>query len=502
MADRPRPKVAMIGLDAAELSFIQQHLLSLPTLRQILESGTLHHLASTAGVFPGSVWPTFYGGMHPGDHGIYHHLQWDSAAMQLRRVAEDWLYVEPFWYELERRKLRVATIDVPMSFPSRLAQGAEIINWGSHDELGPFRAHPKSLAAQIRSRFGHHHPMGCEIPVRKSRDQLERVRRNLIAGARLKGELSLWMLAQGEWDFFLTVFGETHRGGHLLWPEEGEEGATPPDGLLDVYRAVDQSLGTLLDAVSGEGTTVIVFALHGMGRNDSQEHFMPRVMDRVNAGFMGKCAVLDSKNGGDSVTGQHGVLRTLRESLPAGLQNAIARAVPVAVRDMVVSRQISEGHDWGRTPGIALLADLNGYLRWNLQGRERRGMLQPGGEAAEDYIAWVRQCLLGLRASDVGVPLVREMLLSREHFPGRRTDLLPDAVVTWNGLPPISRVDSQGIGSLTAEAATGRAGNHRSDGFCVVLEGTGKPALRVPPPSHISDLSNFVNDKIGQAVSS
>ena len=234
----------MIGLDAAELSFIQAHLPSLPSLRRVLEAGALHRLHSTAGVFPGSVWPTFYGGMHPGDHGIYHHLQWDSAAMQLRRVAEDWLYVEPFWYELERQALRVAAIDVPMSFPSRLSQGAEIINWGSHDELGPFRAHPKSLAVQVRSRFGHHHPMGSEIPVRKTRDQLERVRRNLVAGARLKGELSLWMLAQKEWDFFLTVFGETHRGGHLLWPEEREDGATPPDGLLDVYRAVDQSLGT------------------------------------------------------------------------------------------------------------------------------------------------------------------------------------------------------------------------------------------------------------------
>lgn len=482
----------MIGLDAAELSFIQEHLVSLPTLRRILESGALHQLTSTAEVFPGSVWPTFYSGMLPGDHGVYHHLQWDSDAMRLRRVAEDWLYIEPFWYELERCGFQVAAIDVPMSFPSRLIRGAELINWGSHDELGPFRAHPGSLAAQIRSQFGHH-PMGSEIPVRKSRDQLERVRRNLIAGARLKGELSLWMLVQGEWDFFLTVFGETHRGGHLLWPDDGEDGATPPDGLLDVYRAVDQSLGTLLDAISGPGTTVIVFALHGMGRNDSQEHFMPRVMDRVNAGFMGKRAGSDRNDGSESLSGQHGIMRTLRESLPAGLQNAIARAVPVAVRDMVVSRQISQGHDWERTPGIALLADLNGYLRWNLQGRERRGMLQPGGEAAEGYIAWVRECLLGLRAADAGVPLVREMLLSREHFPGRRTDLLPDAVVTWNGLSPISRIDSQGIGSLVAEPATGRAGNHRSDGFCVVLDGAGQRGLHVPPPSHISELKTFVS---------
>ena len=37
----------------------------------------------------------------------------------------------------------------------------------------------------------------------------------------------------------------------------------------------------------------------------------------------------------------------------------VLRAVPIAVRDLVVNRQISAGHDWGRTQGIALLADLN-----------------------------------------------------------------------------------------------------------------------------------------------
>jgi len=413
--------------------------------------------------------------------------------MQLRRVAEDWLYVEPFWYELERQAFRVAAIDVPMSFPSRLSQGAEIINWGSHDELGPFRAYPKSLAGQIRSRFGHHHPMGSEIPVRKTRDQLERVRRNLVAGARLKGELSLWMLAQEEWDFFLTVFGETHRGGHLLWPEELEDGATPPDGLLDVYRAVDQSLGTLLDAVSGDGTTVIVFALHGMGRNDSQEHFMPRVMDRVNAQFLGRRSGATGSGSRDLVSRRQGVIRMLREQVPARVQNAIARAVPVGVRDMVVSRQISGGHDWNGTPGIALLADLNGYLRWNLRGRERQGMLESDGEAAERYTAWVQQCLMGLRASDARPGMVRDVFLTRDHFPGKRMAQLPDAVVTWSGIPPIAQVYSDEIGSVAAEPSTGRAGNHRSNGFCVIVEGAQRGEKQVPPPSHISELSSFVS---------
>jgi len=337
--------------------------------------------------------------------------------------------------------------------------------------------------------------MGSEIPVRKSPGQLERIRRNLIAGAMLKSDLSRWMLAQADWDFFLTVFGETHRGGHILWPENGAEG--PEDRLLDVYRAVDRSLGELLEALPYDVATIIVFALHGMGRNTSQEHFTPKVMDWVNSGFLGDATV--AKGGGrGSPARQRSAIRILRERLPAGLQNAVAGAVPVALRDMVVSRQISAGHDWGHTPGIALLADLNGYLRWNLQGRERRGMLKGDGGMLERYIAWVRQCLLGLRVSEAGTALVRDVLLSRDHFPGRRMGLLPDAVVTWSGLPPISRVYSDGIGSLAAEPSTGRAGNHRPDGFCVIVEGARQRERRIPPPSHISELSTFICALLGE----
>ena len=174
--------VAMIGVDAADLDFIRANLSSLPNLRHALETGITRPLRSTAGALTGSVWPTFYTAKPPGDHGIYHHLQWDSSQMQLRRVTEEWLYCEPFWYELERRGSRVIAIDVPMTFRPRLTDGIEVITWGSHDELTPFATHPEELGHKILRQFGSH-PMGHEIPVRHSRHELEKIRRNLVKGA-------------------------------------------------------------------------------------------------------------------------------------------------------------------------------------------------------------------------------------------------------------------------------------------------------------------------------
>lgn len=478
----------MIGIDAGDLSFIQAHLHRLPHLRTALEQGSLHRLRSTADLLAGSVWPTFYTGTSPGEHGVHHHLQWDSETMRMRRVTADWLYCEPFWYELERQGLDVAAIDVPMSFPSRLQRGVEVICWGSHDELGPFSTHPPELGAELRRRFGRH-PMGSEIPVEKTPGQLERIRRNLVAGARRKSELTRSLLAQRNWDFFLTVFGETHRGGHILWPESGDGSGSAFQALLDVYEAVDRSVGEVLGALASTPTIVVLFALHGMGRNTSQEHFLPKIMDRLNAQF-----TREASNSADlrPAPKQRGLVRLLRERVPARLQNAIAQAVPVGVRDAVIDRQITGGRDWPGTPGLAILADLNGYLRWNICGREKEGMLDAGGAKLREYQDWIQRGLYELRISDTGNPLVRDILQASDVFSGRRTARLPDAIVTWTGAPPASRLHSDTVGDLSAELASGRGGNHRPEGFCVVIR-RGTEAGGQWRPGHIAELAGMVS---------
>jgi predicted AlkP superfamily phosphohydrolase/phosphomutase len=472
-----RKRIAMIGLDAAELGLIQASRGQLPHLARLLGAGTLHRLRSPAGLLAGAVWPTFFTGAHPGEHGIYHHLQWDAERMRLRRVADDWLPAEPFWYELERRGLDVITVDVPMTCHSRLERGVEVTCWGSHDQLVPFAARPREVEREIRRRFGRH-PMGDEIPVEHTPRERERIRRRLVDGARTKGELSRWLLESRPWDLSVTVFGECHRGGHLLWPGPGE----PPTALLDVYRAVDTAVGGLMETLTREGVTVILFAIHGMGPNTSQEHLVPRMMDRINGA--------PSNGNGAHAAPRRGMMRMLRETLPAPLQNAIARAVPVATRDAVVDRAVTSGHHWPTTPGIAILADLNGYLRLNVRGRERDGMLEPGGEALGLYEDRVHAAFTALRAPD-GTPLVDAVRFARDELPGARSHHLPDLIVTWTGVPPASAATSNGFGTVTGTIATGRTGNHRPDGFCVVLPAEGA----APPdetPSHVADLAPMV----------
>jgi len=476
-------RLAMIGLDAADLGFIRSSGGSLPNLRRTLEEGALQRLDSPAHLLTGSVWPTFSTATDPGEHGIYHHLQWDASRMRLRRVATDWLDCEPFWYELARRGRRVVAVDVPMTFAPRLPKAVEVVNWGAHDQLGPLACSPRGLERELRQRFGSH-PMGWEIPVGKSPAELGRIRDNLVRGARRKGALVRWLLERQPWDFFIAVFGETHRGGHILWPERPGAGTVPAGALLDVYRAVDEALGEVFAAPVLAGASVVVFSLHGMQANISQEHFLPALMDLVNARFVGAQA----PGGSRAPSARRGIVRRLRESVPPAIQNRVARAVPVAVRDEVVNRSIVAGHDWHSTPGFDLLTDLNGYVRLNVRGREREGAFERDGEVLARYVSWVRECFGSLRADGSDEPLVADVRLVAEVFPGPRVDHLPDLVVRWSGQPPVSRVASPVIGALTAELATGRSGNHHREGFCIA-SGPGAP---LPPLANGRELGSFV----------
>lgn len=486
MSNKTHTKVAMIGIDAGDLNFIQRFAHRLPTLQRLMRDGKMQSLDTTAGLLPGSVWPTFYTETLPGEHGIYHHIQWDAANMRMRRVAEDWLYCEPFWYDMCVRNYRVCALDVPMTFPSTLDAdlGVEVINWGAHDQLCAYQSNKAGLARDIRRRFGPH-PMGPEIPVDKTASQLERIRDNLVAGAARKGELVRWLMEDRDWDFFLTVFGECHRGGHILWPEEDPNSVIPEDALLDVYRAVDNALGNVIAGIDLENTALIVFSLHGMQTNLSQEHFVPPLMDAINAGFNGTGTANSA-----GAPKQLSPMRILRQWVPARLQHAIAQAVPVGVRDWVVSRATDGGYDWPKTPGIALLADMNGYLNFNLKQREAKGALDEDGYTHRRYLEWLVSNLRDLRVAATGEAVVEDVISTATRCAGARAHHLPDMVVTWQPVEPVDEASSPRLGTLRASLATGRSGNHRSEGFCAVLNP--HPELgTLPPIRHISELAGL-----------
>jgi predicted AlkP superfamily phosphohydrolase/phosphomutase len=485
----------MIGLDSADLDYIEPRLDFLPNLRRLFAEGIVRRLDSPGNVMSACVWPTFFTASHPGHHGQYFPIQWDPSRMELRHVDSDWIDCEPFWRPLARAGLPVTTLDVQMVFPNQTNAGVEVVNWGSNT-LGEFHCNRPEVAREIERRFGSH-VLEADVPVEKSAKRFARIRKVLLDGVRKRGELSRWLLATTTWELFITVFQECHRAGHYFWKGDAVPAAdVPPDEdvMLEIYRAVDREVGALLGAVDLRDTSVIVFSLLGMGPNRAQMHLVPEIVERINARF----AARDGALAAQPRRPRRSMMGLLRDRLPAPIQERIAMAVPAKVRDWVVGRAYAGALDWRSTPGFVLPTGGEGYIRLNLAGREAQGLLEPGSGPHRRYVDSIREGFLSLRNGSTGEPLVEAITDMAERFPGPRSGSLPDFSVTWRPGRPATVVHSDQLGTFRGRLKTGRDGNHRAVAFAAIAG----PAARSPQAQSIASIVDLAQLTQALAVAS
>jgi predicted AlkP superfamily phosphohydrolase/phosphomutase len=399
-------------------------------------------------------------------------MQWDPDRMGLRRTHPNWIGdLDPFWRNLARMGRKVVAFDVPFSFKGDTGGAIEITNWGSHDLIERFWCgHPE--AEKLVLSVAPRHPMEFEVPVGRSRAELGRCLDEVIEGIGLKTEAVLRLMDQIQSELFLVVFGETHRAGHILWPEtEQPDSPVPETALLEVYEALDRSVGRILDR-AGPETAVVLFSLHGMGPNQSQCHLSAEMLKVALKGAPGEAGFSDSS---------FGLVRLLRRRVPAPIQRAIAKSVPIAVRDFVLAREVAGGYRWPETPAISLEGDLSGYWRANVKGREAEGML----EDVRAFLDVVAKEFTRFTTED-GTPLVDALHFPAQDWKGKRAYLLPDIVAEWNPeLPAVDTAVHPSGKRIAGKRETGRTGNHRFRGFCALRAPC---AEEVAMPTHIKDL--------------
>ena len=491
-------RVLMIALDAAEPRLIERWTDdgSLPTLKRLREAGAYGRLASSAEWLVGSPWPTFYTGTTPGDHGFYHYLAWRAAQMAAVRPSPDYLPLRPFWRELSAAGPRAIAVDIPLTYEPEPFNGIEISNYATHEALVPTVAYPPSILQWAAERTGPP-PRTDEEYGLQPVARLLRTRDEQSHGAERVGALAAALMRDEPWDLFLVGFAATHRGGHKLWDETGVAGELTPaeraelaDALRQVYVACDSAIARVLDA-AGDGVTTLVFSLHGMGHNTCRAELLPEMLGRVLSGVRPS----------DAPAKKPGLVKRLRERVPNHWRHAVKRRLPPALQDRLTAFWRIGRVDWSTTRAFSLVADLQGYVRVNLRGREAAGVVEPGVQ----YDRLCEEIADGLRSfvdADTGESIVHDVARADALYPdGARRSDLPDLLVKWAFTPFAAhrRIVSPRFGAIDMEAPgqnpSGRSGNHRPEGF-LVAAGPG-----VQPGSidgaHIMDLAPTVYDLFG-----
>jgi predicted AlkP superfamily phosphohydrolase/phosphomutase len=471
--------ILMIGLDAAEVTLIEQLCATgrLPAIQSLRERGCFGTLETSATLFAGGVWPTFYTAKEVAWHGIYHNKQWRHAHMRCEVVEDGWLSEQPFWKYLDD-SYRVAIIDMPMTVGApHVVHGLQLAGWGTHDLIVK-GAWPSTLWKQLEKEVGPPRmPVECFGP--QSAKSLLTLQTALLQCTEQMTRLSEVLLRQGPWDLFCVVFGALHRGGHYLWdlsqiddhaalPEHVRQVLQP--ALVELYQACDRAVARLLEMVPASAR-ILVFAVHGMGPNPGWADYCREIITRIQR----QAGRLPS-----------GVLYRLKKKLPWSLVRQVTSRLPPRVLHRLVPLWSAHMCDWRTTRYFPLPMDHAGYLRLNVRGREPEGIVEPGADY-EATCQELTEALCSFRDLATDQPIVERVYrlddLAGPDAPHR--DVLPDLVLTWSDVSAIqcSGVRSEAYGEMRwhphGKLPSGRSGNHRGQGWFVAMGDAVPAATRV-----------------------
>ncbi len=485
----------MIGLDAADPVLVDQWIGEgrLPNLASLRARGTEMRLETAARYLAGSPWPSFFTSQHPTGHGLYADFQWRQERMEFAAPAPDWFEPKPFWRELET-KTDIVIYDVPFVSNARPVPGVEIAGWATHDKLFPATSYPDNLLSEVREQFGAW-PMPYEAYGPAPVQDLLTMRDKMLENTRRSAELILHLL-QRPWRLALVCFSALHHGGHRLFDRSSVRGAVSDEAglafdrsLRDLYEAADQAVGRI--AAAHPEADLVVFSLHGMMVNTSRADILEGMLTRVLAGDAG-------------AERRKSVVRVLGEALPYPLRRAITRRIPRTFQNRLMTAWTSGGVDWSRTEAFCCRADLQGYIRLNLKGREAQGAVEP--HAVDALVERIRDGLMSFRDADTGEAFIEDVLRVEDVMPdGPARDLVPDLLVMWRESPAASlhTAASPRFGTVArglpgqGQGPNGRSGNHRPEGILFAV-GQGIPAgHRATTRPHTIDLAPTILHRLG-----
>lgn len=500
-------RVLLIGLDSADADLIERWCEAgdLPNLASLRREGAWGRLGTTADILHVSAWPTLYTGASPGRHGMYHAYQVRAGEQGVHRARPEDCALPPFWSQLDAAGRACIIFDAFMDYPLDEYTGLQVLEYGTWTWFGRPRSTPRRLRRRLIREVGaypapeHLHVLSVPDPAW--------FRDRLVEGARTKGRAVRWLLREHSWDMAFVTFGEPHGGGHYLWhtgdpshPASREYDVSgAPDALKEVYMAVDEAIGSIVDAV-GDETMVAVFSGDGMGPNYSACHHMPELLRR--RGWLSDATARGQSSGSaEAAPRPHKkLLSRLRKAVPLSLRQAVTRCLPRSLHYRLSMKWVNDAIDWDQTKVFCIPNSNEAYFRLNLAGREPMGRVEPGTEQmdiVEELLADVR----GFVNPENGRAAVALAAPMDDVFPGEQRGRLPDVVASWaEEAKVLSRIESDRWGLVEGDAGyeTGPnyTGNHRPNAFIVARGPHVDGGVRIEG-GHIVDLAPTILHALG-----
>jgi predicted AlkP superfamily phosphohydrolase/phosphomutase len=255
-------------------------------------------------------------------------------------------------------------------------------------------------------------------------------------------------------------------------PEHPDHEPSDPLGFEDAvertYRAIDHEIGKMIEEV-GEQTRVLVFAPHGMGQLSHASWNLNEMLE-----LWGFATGTPSPGSRKERKGRINPWRILKMVFPARWQYAIKESLPRPLQDELLFLWYAGRKRYrGRRAFAVPNNEVVGAIRISVRGRDREGLVQPGGEYEQLRDA-IREALLELTDPVSGRPVVREVNYLHERYHGPFVEQLPDITVFWDSSFHWEALHSPRFGTLRITPQDRRSGSHTASSF-VLACGPGVP---------------------------
>jgi predicted AlkP superfamily phosphohydrolase/phosphomutase len=448
----------------------------LPTFRRLFQTRTWSKVRNPPGFESGTAWMSFITGVMPDEHGVYDaYYRFDPDSYQIRIATPADTGWPSLWTRMSQAGRRVAVVDVPYSFVDPDLHGMQVCDWLVHvsaEHAGPKCNSPTTLR-EIHEKFGLNPisgPNRCPINEQEVHtvEGLSRVLAIEEQRSDWKTRFCAKRLAEGPWDFFMTVFHEAHDLGHMCWhahdPTHERHNASVTarvgDPLLRIYKKLDTATDELISAAP-HGSKVLVYSSHGIG----PEHTASRLLDTI---------LLELEKQRRAKTPRGWIER-------AG--SVYHRLVPDAVRRQLGSSQVigkfyamRENERLRQRHCLAINpAYSTGGIHLNIAGRDGDGVVKQG--EARAYGDWLVEEMTKLTNAETGEGLVDTVTETASLYSGAARRFLPDLLLDWNLSAPIRKVRLPQSNKVLNNTPSVRSGDHylSKEGF-VVSSAPGIPA--------------------------
>lgn len=479
--------LAILQFDSAALPLLEQMLADgrLPALAGLRRRGRWESIDARATFLQSSTYMTLCTGVDVREHGVYSAVPWSAADQRAR-----FMYAFPnpptIWDRLVARGRRSLIVDPILAWAPRNMLGVYLSGWQFEDRMvSRGLSIPRAARSTLARQYGAS-PRLDDVYGTRRVSSLFAWRDHLVRAPARVADVAVDLLRRETFDLAWLNFGAAHKAGHHLWdpsavvsePLDDHDLRTLQSGLADVYAAVDQAIARIIDVLPGNAD-VIVFSPTGMAANTSRADLLPGMLDAV---------LSNGARSEPTATGQsRSPIWALRSAIPVQWRDWLARAIPDDVVADLTTRLYMR-RDWTRTRAIAVPGENKGYVRVNLKGRERDGIVDPS--EMHELLDTIARGLLTFTDPDGSPSITRVERMSELAMGGSCIGRLPDLVVHWGERPAarLSRVISPAHGEVVRQGVgSGRSGNHVDEAWAILAPSASR-VREIGRPARITDI--------------